>query len=158
MKRYLYTQIIENELSALRFRMKELGRHGVKTSTLKDWCVRTGRIDLEDEDMERKHIIDLGFQQAMQSVLHQHGFRSVKTGYFTNLEECNDIEWLRRILQNDVNDVTSRKFVLDHIRRIVKERCNGQYEIDVDEDGNIVGYTAQMTEDEFLEELELDCV
>ena len=155
--RYKWTRIISNTLDTLELRMEEMQKHGIKTETLRRLCILNGT-NVVTGDPEQEHAVECGLQQFMQSELQRRGYRSVKDGYFVNIYKCNDIEWMRRVLRNDAQDIKGRETVFGLLKTLIRKTCDGQYEIEIDESGNLIGYTPRMTEEEFDAELELDCI
>lgn len=127
------------------------GRHLIRTETIKE-AVRE-RIDIGGVNEESDYLIDVGIGQVVQSVLYSKGYRSVQTGYFVNLDKCENPFYLTNLLNNAEVEEKAKIGIKQRIDAIRHTYCDGQYRFDAN--GDLI---QPLTEEEFNEMLRRDAI
>ena len=140
--------IFDQEIVFIEIEMEQLNKHLISTETLMQRALPHFDIDAGTDSTE--YFTDVGVRQVMQSRLYAHGYRSVRRGYFVNLDRCDSLEYLQALLGNSELDVENREKVM----RKIKEKRDAQTSMDF-ATGTI---HVPMTEEEFMREIEADAV
>lgn len=146
------TEIISVEIELIESELERFGKHVIRTATLKDRCMN--HLFFECGNDETEYCTTVGFAQAIQSQLYNHGYRSVRRGMFVNLERCESLQYLQAMEDNEDLDIKTKQIVLAKI----KELKDGQSKMKFDKNGNFVEYIEMPNEDDFMEMLEADAV
>ena len=83
------SEVVDTIINLLENRMKREGKHLLRTDTI--FRLVTSHIDLTDELPEREELMSIGIKQVIQSRLYAHGYFSIQTGYFVNVEQCENL-------------------------------------------------------------------
>lgn len=140
--------VFDQEITYLEIEMDDARKHLISTETLRNRAIP--HFDIATDSETADYFVDVGIGQVMQSRLHARGYRSVRRGYFVNLDRCDSLEYLTALLGNSELDIESREKVMKKI----KEKRDGQTSIDF-ATGTI---HVPMTEEEFMREIEADAV
>lgn len=146
------TEIISVEIELIESELERFDKHIIRTATLKDRCMSYLVFDCGNDETE--YCTAVGFAQAIQSQLYNHGYRSIRRGMFANLDRCENAVYLQAMVDNEDVDIKSKQIVLAKL----KELRDGQSKMKFDENGNFVEYVEMPNEDDFMEMLEADAV
>lgn len=142
------TAIIDEEILILENELKETDNHVIKTATLKDRVMR--HIQFDGKNEETQYCAKVGFSQTIQMRLWVKGYRSLRTGFFINLDNCENVPYLQELLANADLAVSERERVKDRIKSLRDKKLSGQIEFDIA--GNVInGLTNPLTESELME-------
>lgn len=149
----LKSEIVDTLILTLEIRMKETGKHLMKTETLFEMC--KNHIDLSDDSSEREELLEIGMRAVIQSRLYAHGYFSVQTGYFVNVAECENL-WYLNLLISSKDDVIGRKAAARN--RIAELKgLQGQITVIPDDSGELT-LVETKTPEEIESDLEADAV
>jgi len=153
------SEIIDEMIIVAEEIMKKLDKHLLKTETLREMCEHHPEVDIEDEDDMRERFLNSGLQQAMQSRLYAHNYFSVYDGYFVNVDTCQNIAYLKMILQSKDDVLLDKVGKRNEIKKKVNEMLsyNGQMRLVPDED-NILSIIETKTMNEVIADLEADAI
>ena len=151
----LITALADLELKTLETKMLSEDKHLISTRTLRDRIER--QVDLSDENRDREYLMTIGLGQVMQSRLYVNGYRSVRTGYFVNLDKCDNVPYLYALLQNEDLQIAEKTVVKKKIEALMKKKRDPQCSLIFD-GSEIVGISNPPTEDEVIEMVEQDAV
>ena len=140
-------------IRALEGKMQRENKHLIKTETIFDMWRQTRWIN--DDDPENLRLFECGMRQAMQSRLYENRYFSVDTGYFVNLDQCQNIGYLELIIRNKDTDIEKKVIVRNKIKEL--KGLSGQMVL-VPDENNEMFLTETMTEDGLLASLEADAV
>ena len=112
----MITAITDFELKALETKMLSDDKHLISTYTLRKRI--EDQFDLSDESRDREYLMAIGLGQIIQSRLYANGYRSVRMGYFVNLDKCENVPYLYALLQNEDILVKEKAAVKKKIARI----------------------------------------
>jgi hypothetical protein len=145
-------KIIDDRISTLEFVMKSAGKHVIKTSSI--WKAIPADIQFAmADDTDLSYCVKSGCGQVIQSRLQNRGYKSLGDGFFVNLNDCFNVEYLKRLFDNSEMSLKEKKEALSRVRR----QCDGQGEFIFD--GNsFIGYEFNKTQEEFIDCLEADAV
>lgn len=145
--------MIDTIILTLEGRLKETGKHLIKTDTIFIMC--RNQIDLFDSEEYRIKLLEIGIKQVIQSRLYAHGYYSVQIGYFVNVAECENIGYLNLMLTGK-DDVIKGKIAARNRLKQLKE-LNGQMVFVPDENNELTTIETK-TQEEIYEDLEADAV
>lgn len=151
------SEIVDTIIIELEQKLIETGKHLIKTSTILMMC--KNRIDLEDGDETREDLLEIGVKQVIQSRLYAHNYFSVQTGYFANLDRCDNIGYLNMMLKSKDNIIEDKIDARNVVRKKLNEvaALNGQMVFVSDESGVLTPIETK-TKEEILADLEADAV
>ena len=152
---YYSTTKIDEIIVILRGRCEREGKHLIKTDTI--FQMYKFAINLEDEDPERKRLLENGAKQDIQTRLSVAGYCSVSIGYFVNVKSCTNIDYLNAVIASTEATIKARTAALEQRKKIRKDNLKGQSEIQFDDLGNIIGFEPK-PEKELELELEADSI
>ena len=138
-------------IDGIELQMAETNKHVIRVNTVKARAMEHIVFDGQNEDT--KKCTEVGFDQMVHSRLNEHGYRSVRTGRFINLERCDSVIRLEELLKNADTNIEDKK----KIWKRIKDKLDGQMKMSFD-GAVLVGYEETMTEEEFLADLEADAV
>lgn len=121
------TQLIDLEISVLEAALEESNKHVIRSETLRKRVLL--HIDISNEDKDIEAMTRTGFSQAVEQRLYRAGYRSVKVGYFVNLEKCENIVYLNELLRNADVRIEDKARIKDRIREIrdaIGKKADGQ--------------------------------
>ena len=151
MKQQHVTFVIDQEIDLIETLMAQNDKHMISTETLKNRTLL--HIVLMSGNDDTEWLADVGLGQAIQSRLWAHGYRSVRRGYFVNLDTCEDVNYLVALYDNADINVSERVMVRERIKKIRNQRCDGQLSFDAN--GKII---IPITEEEFMSRIIADAV
>ena len=143
--------VIDQNINIIETKLAEKKRHVISTETLKLMSKRHLNISTDTDDA--KYCVKVGFNHLVCQRLYARGYRSLRDGYFVNLDTCYDIDYLKKLLENSDATLQEKASVNQRIREIRNTRCDCQYEFD--ENMNIV---ETLTEEQFIEKIKEDAV
>lgn len=144
------SKIVDQEIRLLESSLDIRHRHVMKTETIRQ---RVLQYFDSAEAIINAQLESEGLTQVIQRRLHANGYRSVRKGYFVNLERCFDIPYLNALQQNADITAAERELAAERIRKIREERLDGQLYFDKNMDIYV-----PMNESEFMVRLERDAV
>ncbi|MBP3773195.1 MAG: hypothetical protein J6I53_10985 [Treponema sp.] len=147
------SEVVDIVLDNLEDLLKAEGRHLLKTDTIFDHC--SAYIDLTDTLPERERLLERGMRQTMQTRLYARHYFSVATGYFVNVDTCDNLGYLNLII-NGKDDVIEGKIAARNRIKELKE-LDGQMVFVPDENGVLTPIETK-THDELIEDLEADAI
>lgn len=153
MAKTLKSEVVDTVILALEERMKDTGKHLIKTDTICQMC--GSHIDLSDEQREREELLNIGMRQVIQGRLYAHGYFSVETGYFVNVAECNKLGYLNLILNGKDTTIEGKIAARNRIKTI--KGLDGQMAFIPDKNGQITVIETK-TREELIDDLEADAV
>lgn len=152
---YYKSEIVDTVINTLEVRMKHEGKHLLKTSTVMKH-VRM-HINLNDDSPEREELMEIGVKQVIQGRLYAHGYFSisaVKTGYFVNIDQCDNLLYLQGVLDNKDGTIEGKIKARNRLKEL--KGLNGQMVFVPDNNGlNII---ETKTQDELNTEIEADAI
>ena len=146
------SKVVDAVIDGIEIQLKEENKHVIRIDTVKERSLVHIVFDGNNEDT--KKCIEIGFDQIVHSRLHEYGYRSVRTGMFISLDDCDNIKRLKELL--DSADVSTKEKQL--VWAQIKKKFDGQMAMQFGEDGEHAGYVETMTEEEFIEDLEADAI
>ena len=152
MKMSNVTFVINQMIALIEDRMESNQKHLISTETLKREVRKHLHLSAEGDDSN--YCMETGFNHAISSRLYENGYRSVRKGYFVNLDRCKDVDYLMALSQNADLLSEEKAIVSARIREIKNSRCDGQYRWDL-ETGEIV---EMLNEEQFMEKIVEDAV
>lgn len=147
------SEIVDTAILTLEGRMKDTGRHLLKTDTIFRMCADD--IDLTDDMTEREELLEIGMRQVIQSRLYNHKYFSVETGYFVNIAECENLGYLNLILKSKDNTIEKKIMVRNRIKEL--KSLDGQMQFIPDANSSLTVIETK-TKEELIEDLEADAV
>lgn len=151
------SEIVDTVIIMLEDKMKRLDRHLIKTESIYQMVSR--HIDLTDNSGEREELLEIGIKQVIQSRLYSRGYFSVEKGYFVNVEQCDNLAYLKMILNNKDDVINNKVDARNQVKQRIKELMglDGQMTLIPDSD-NILIPIETKTQEELLDDLEADAV
>lgn len=147
------SEIVDDVILTLESIAKIKGKHLLKTDTI---CRMIGsQIDLTDDIPERRELLDIGIRQVIQSRLYAHNYYSVETGYFVNIDNCENLSYLKMIIDNKDEGIKVHVKARNRILEI--KGLNGQACF-VPDEHNELKIVYSQTKEELIEDLETDAV
>lgn len=147
------SEIVDVIIMTLEQKLKETGRHLIKTDTIFMMC--KGHIDLSDDVQERTELLEIGMRQVIQSRLYAHGYFSVVTGYFVNVVECENLWYLNMIIDGKDTVIKGKIAARNRIKELKK--LAGSIVMIPDENNSMV-IREFKTEEEMAADLEADAI
>ena len=151
------SEIVDIVIIMLEDKMKRLNRHLIKTESI--YQMVSHHIDLTDDSGEREELLEIGIKQVIQSRLYCRGYFSVEKGYFVNVEQCDNLAYLKMILNNKDDVINNKVDARNQVKQRIKELMglDGQMTLIPDSD-NILIPMETKTQEELLDDLEADAV
>lgn len=153
MAKTLKSEIVDMIINTLEIRLKETGKHLLKTDTIFSMCQKA--MDLTDASAEREALLEIGMRQVIQSRLYVHNYYSVEMGYFVNVIECENLGYLNLIIGGKDDVVKGKVAARNRLKEL--KALDGQMVLIPDEN-NILTPIETKTRDELLEDLEADAI
>lgn len=147
------SEFVDTVILAMEDMLKKTGKHLLKTETIFNMCQRG--IDLSDEVAEREELLEIGMRQVIQSRLYAHNYFSVETGYFVNIVECENLGYLKLILNSKDNTIEKKIEVRNRIKEL--KQLDGSMQFVPDEAGFLTVIETK-TKEEVIEDLEADAI
>jgi len=147
------SEIVDGVILTLEERLKQTGRHLMKTDTILRMCADD--IDLTDDMAEREELLEIGMRQVIQSRLYTHGYFSVQTGYFVNIAECENLWYLGMLIENKDGTIRSK---IDARNRIKELKEMAGTIVMVPDEHNEMFIHVYKTKEEIIDDLEADAV
>lgn len=147
------SEVVDLVIANLEETLKKTGKHLLKTDTILEHCAV--HIDLTDDLPERERLLERGMKQTMQGRLYAHNYFSVATGYFVNVDTCENLGYLNLII-NGKDDAIKGKIAARNRLKELKQ-LDGQMIFTPDESG-ILTPMETLTYDELIDDLEADAV
>lgn len=150
---YYKSEVIDTIINLLEGRMKREGKHLLKTDTI----IRSvaNHIDLSDELPEREELLMLGIKQVIQGRLYAHGYFSIQTGYFVNVAQCENINYLQSVIDNKDSVIEVKINARNRIKEL--KGMAGEL-IFVPDENNCLQITENKTKEEIQADIEADAV
>lgn len=150
------TYVIDAMISMAEAEMAERDKHLISVERLRQRVRR--RLPLDARGDDSVYCMDTGLNFLISQRLYAKGYRSVRSGFHVNLDRCFDVDYLVKLSDNADLAAEEKAYVSERIRAIKETRCDGQYVLDIDENGTIVGTVETMNEEEFMEKVVSDAV
>ena len=128
-------------------------KHLLKTDTI--FKSVSMHLDLSDDVPEREELLEIGIRQVIQSRLYAHGYFSIQTGYFVNIEECNNLFYLQNIIDNKDTTIDMKVKARNRIKEL--KGYAGQMVL-VPDENNDLHWEETRTKEEIVADLEADAV
>ena len=150
---YYKSEVVDTIINLLESQMRREKKHLLKTDTI----IRlvTSHIDLSDELPEREELLAIGIKQVIQGRLYAHGYFSIQTGYFVNIEQCENLFYLQNIIDNKDSTIESKVKARNRIK--VLKGLDGQMVL-VPDQTNAVWPQETKTVEELQADIEADAV
>lgn len=150
---YYKSEVVDTIINLLESQMRHEKKHLLKTDTI----IRlvAFRIDLSDELPEREELLAIGIKQVIQGRLYAHGYFSIQTGYFVNIEQCENLFYLQNIIDNKDSTIESKVKARNRIK--VLKGLDGQMVL-VPDQTNAVWPQETKTAEELQADIEADAV
>lgn len=145
------SEVVDLAIDMLEDRMVTEGRHILKTKSVRAFI--ENHIDADPQTEDEKILYATGLSQVIEQRLFKRGYRSVRKGRFSNLDECEDVLYLQEMLKNALENSGTKD---DSVQRI-RAKLDGQMKMIPDSDGTL-NIIDTMTEEEFVARLEADAV
>lgn len=149
----LKSEVVDTIILTLEERLKQTGKHLLKTNTIFDMC--KGHINLEDREYVREELLEIGMRQVIQSRLYAHGYFSVQCGYFVNIAECENLWYLNLMLNEKDNTIKVKVAARNRIKEL--KGFEGQMTLVPDENSEL-SLIETKTKEEVEADLEADAV
>ena len=146
------TYVINQEILLIENEMIEKKKHLISTATLRKRA--RAHLDLSVKTKDAKYCADFGFNQLICQRLYAKGYRSVREGYYVNLDRCYDVDYLIKLTKSADCSAKEKTLVAKRIKTIRNTRCDGQLEWNL-KTGEII---ETMNEAEFMKKIEEDAV
>lgn len=153
MKKSFKSEIVDTVIATIEEQMHTEKKHLMKTNTVFSRC--SIHIDLTDDSPEREELLEIGMKQVIQSRLYSYGYFSVTTGYFVNIAECDNLWYLKLIIDGKDTTIESKVEARNRIKEL--KGLAGQMQFVPDEDGVLAWHETKTTED-LIDDLEADAV
>ena len=149
------SRLIDETITRIENIMIDSDKHVIKTESIKARVSAKTKIHGINENST--YLAGIGLGQVIQSRLNERGYRSVRCGMFVNIDNCDDIDYLNKIVENADQTAETRSRARARIKALRDKKLTGQLEFDIH--GNVInGIRDTMTEEELLEKLEADAV
>lgn len=150
---YYKSEVVDTIINLLESQMRHEKKHLLKTDTI----IRlvAFHIDLSDELPEREELLVIGIKQVIQGRLYAHGYFSIQTGYFVNIEQCENLFYLQNIIDNKDSTIESKVKARNRIK--VLKGLDGQMVL-VPDQTNAVWPQETKTAEELQADIEADAV
>ena len=150
---YYKSEVVDTIINLLESQMRHEKKHLLKTDTI----IRlvAFHIDLSDELPEREELLAIGIKQVIQGRLYAHGYFSIQTGYFVNIEQCENLFYLQNIIDNKDSTIESKVKARNRIK--VLKGLDGQMVL-VPDQTNAVWPQETKTVEELQADIEADAV
>lgn len=150
---YYKSEVVDTIINLLETRMKRERKHLLKTDTI---IQSVGmHIDLTDDLPEREELLTIGIKQVIQSRLYAHGYFSIQTGYFVNIDQCENLTYLQSIIDNKDNTIDMKVKARNRIKEI--KGMPGQL-VMIPDENNCLQTSANKTTEELQADIEADAV
>lgn len=147
------SEIVDIVIDNLEQRLSRTGRHLLKTETIYAHC--SVYIDLTDAAPERERLLEGGMRQVIQRRLYSRNYFSVDTGFFVNVDTCDNLGYLNLII-NGKDGIIEGKIAARNRLKELKE-LDGQM-VFVPDENNILTPIETKTKDELVADLEADAI
>ena len=147
------SEVVDTIINLLENRMRREGKHLLKTDTI--FRLVTSHIDLTDELPEREELMSIGIKQVIQSRLYAHGYFSIQTGYFVNVEQCENLYYLQSVIDNKDSVIEAKTRARNRIKAI--KNLAGQLTL-VPDENNCLQPIISKTPDELQADIEADAI
>lgn len=150
---YYKSEVVDTIINLLESQMRHEKKHLLKTDTIIRLVAL--HIDLSDELPEREELLSIGIKQVIQGRLYAHGYFSIQTGYFVNIEQCENLFYLQNIIDNKDSTIESKVKARNRIK--VLKGLDGQMVL-VPDQTNAVWPQKTKTAEELQADIEADAV
>ena len=150
---YYKSEVVDTIINLLESQMRHEKKHLLKTDTIIRLVAL--HIDLSDELPEREELLAIGIKQVIQGRLYAHGYFSIQTGYFVNIEQCENLFYLQNIIDNKDSTIESKVKARNRIK--VLKGLDGQMVL-VPDQTNAVWPQETKTAEELQADIEADAV
>ena len=149
------SEIVDAIIHGLEAEMKITGRHLIKTETI---MVRLrNNIDMTDDVPEREELLMEGARQLVQRRLYALGYFSITTGYFVNLVQCENLNYLQMMLDDKDQTIDTKVKARNRIKEI--KGLSGQMKMIPDPfDPTLLNIAETKTQEEAMRDLEADAI
>lgn len=147
------SEVVDTIINLLENRMRREGKHLLRTDTI--FRLATSHIDLTDELPEREELMSIGIKQVIQSRLYAHGYFSIQTGYFVNVEQCENLYYLQSVIDNKDSVIEAKTRARNRIKAI--KNLAGQLTL-VPDENNCLQPIISKTPDELQADIEADAI
>jgi len=147
------SEVVDAIINILEHRMRHEKKHLLKTDTILQHV--STHINLSDDLPEREELLIIGIKQVIQGRLYAHGYFSIQTGYFVNIEQCENLVYLQNIIDNKDSTIESKVKARNRIKEI--KGMPGQL-VMVPDENNCLQTTANKTAEELQTDIEADAV
>ncbi len=148
------SEIVDIEITLIEEEMQRLGRHVIRTETVRERALR--HIYFDGENEETKYCTRIGFGQVIQSRLQTRGYRSIREGRFVNAAKCDSIPYLTELLRHAKLTADEKAAVAKRISVLRHTKMTGQEVFDTS--GLDLEIIIPPNEKEFTEMVEADAV
>lgn len=150
---YYKSEVVDAIINLLESQMMHEGKHLLKTDTI----IRrvATRIDLSDELPVMEELLTIGIKQVIQGRLYAHGYFSIQTGYFVNIEQCENLFYLQKIIDNKDGTIESKVEARNRIKEL--KGLNGQM-VFVPDETNVLFAQETKTTEELQADIEADAI
>jgi hypothetical protein len=128
-------------------------KHLIKTDTIFNMC--SHHIDLQDDSREREELLEIGMRQVIQSRLYAHNYFSVQMGYFVNVDKCENLWYLKMIIDGKDTVISGKVAARNRIKEL--KALDGELIMIPDENGVMI-VTETKTKEEIMADLEADAI
>ncbi|MBR3320750.1 MAG: hypothetical protein IKG04_02270 [Exiguobacterium sp.] len=146
------SKIVDLVIDGIEIQLMESNKHVIRIETVKNRAMEYIEFDAKNDDTVQ--CVKIGFDQIVHIRLHDYGYRSVRTGMFINLDDCDNIKRLKELFDSADTSVADKQKVMMRI----KKKLDGQMVMQFDEEGHCTDYIETMTEEEFVADLEADAI
>ena len=147
------SEVVDAIICGIEEELEATGRHLIKTETIFDRFRR--RISLDDELSEREELLKDGARQLIQSRLYCSGYFSITKGFFVNIDQCENLTYLKMVIGNKDNAIAIKIRARNRIREL--KGYDGQMRI-VTEGEQILGIEETKTREGLIADLEADAI
>ena len=147
------SQVVDEIILMLEDRLEAENKHLIKTDTIFNLC--KGYIDLTDGMVEREELLEIGMRQVIQGGLYTHGYFSVQTGYFVNFSKCQNIWYLRQIINGKDDVITSKTAARNRLSELLDNAGQSTY---IPGENNELILTEVKPKEEIIADLEADAI
>ena len=143
-------------------------KHLTKTDTIFNMC--SHHIDRQDDSREREELLEIGMRQVIQSRLYAHNYFSVQMGYFVNVDKCENLWYLKMIIDGKDTVISGKVAARNRIKELKALADSEHAEMitvcsrleeeiaSLPDDERVVIITETKTKEEIMADLEADAI
>lgn len=100
-------------------------------------------------------LLEIGIRQVIQGRLYAHGYFSVRIGYFVNVATCDNLWYLKQIIDNKDDVITDKTKVRNRIAELIQNAGQSKF---IPGENNVLVFVEGKTIEEIIADFEADAI